>query len=134
MSGSHDDHGHTSTAHAAHDDHDDHDAHGHDEQLPPEPQTPLWFTLLGGALFITAGLVFLVMNHDDTAPAAAAKKDEKPAAPTANAPPIRAIDSLSPADRKRLQDALAKEMKGRGNAGQPPAPVAPQPVAPIPVH
>ncbi|HEY6079777.1 MAG TPA: hypothetical protein VIW29_13270, partial [Polyangiaceae bacterium] len=56
-------HGDHDDAHAdeAHDEHDDHHA------APPpleEPATPLWVTMLGIGLFLTAGILFIATRPD----------------------------------------------------------------------
>jgi hypothetical protein len=66
---------------AAHDHADDDhaaDAHDHHDEPapPPEPETPLWFTLLGIGLFVFAGLAFLLYRGD------------RPMAPSPEPPPM----------------------------------------------
>jgi len=76
-------------AHAAHDDHegapDAHDAHDdHHEEAPlPEPETPLWLTLLGIGIFVLGGLFLLVrQGNQQTDAAAASASASAPAQPT----------------------------------------------------
>lgn len=108
-------HGKAAHAHAAHGHgdagHDDHDDHAHDEPLPPpEPETPLWFTLLGGVLFLVLGLVFLVFNGDDVAKGEGAETTKRPggtavaaqAADTAaKRPPAPPVRRLLPGDLEK---------------------------------
>jgi hypothetical protein len=56
-------HGDHADEHAA----DDHDDHDDDHHAPPpleEPATPLWLTLLGIGLFLTAGILFVATRDD----------------------------------------------------------------------
>lgn len=58
----------------------------HVDQLDPdEPNTPGWLTLLGLALFLGCGILFLVLGGDEEppAPAAAAAEPDGDAAPSA---------------------------------------------------
>ena len=82
----HDSHHHDS--HGGHDDHDDHDDHDHhEEELPPEPETPLWFTISGIALFVIMGVVFLTMIGADSPPTPTAKANAESGAPQQQAAP-----------------------------------------------
>ena len=76
-------------AHAAHDDHEGaHDAHDdhHEEPALPEPETPLWLTLLGIGIFVLGGLFLLVRQGNQQTDAAAAS-----ASASAPAPPTTAV-------------------------------------------
>ena len=74
---------------------DDHD-HDDDHHAPPpldEPATPLWLTLLGIALFLTAGILFIATRPDgkttaelSAVPSAAAAGSAAPAPNPAAAP------------------------------------------------
>ena len=80
-------------AHAEHDEHDDgHEAGAAHHEAPPpaEPETPLWFTMLGVGLFVM-GALFLLFRQGEkdaialAAASASAKPAAAPAAPTATA-------------------------------------------------
>lgn len=107
----------------AHDDHADaHDDH-HEELPPPEPETPLWFTLLGGALFVTGGLAFLIASGPtEKTPAEKEAAAVKPAA-AAPAPKPEAAKP-TPGNIPNLQRLLPALPRG----GAPP-PGAPDPHA-----
>ena len=63
--------------------------HGsHSPPLPPEPETPVWFTVLGAVLFFALGVWWLA-----TQPAAAASTDTTA---DAGAPPASASASAAP--------------------------------------
>ena len=80
---------------------DAHDDHG--EAPPPEPASPAWLPLLGGALFLAGLLLFLLMGssdpNDSAEPAASAEAPTEPA-PAARVPSglarPRRIPSLTP--------------------------------------
>ncbi len=72
--------------------HDDdahaHDAH-HDEPPPPEePATPLWFTVLGAALFVVMGAIFLVETREPKESGGAEAPGSAKPAETAKAPAV----------------------------------------------
>lgn len=112
----HDDHGHGDHGH---DDHA-HDDHAHDEPPPPpEPETPLWFTLLGGVLFLVFGLAFLLLSADEN-PAGDAAKGEAAKRPSAVAVPVQADDEAPrprpaspPVRRLNPADLEKKRLAGR---------------------
>ena len=73
----------------AHDDHDDeHDDHDHHPVEPPlpEPESPAWLPLLGGALFLAALLLFLVTRANEPAVAEATAPSATGAAAAEPAP------------------------------------------------
>jgi hypothetical protein len=80
----HDAHGHGDHGHGDHD-HDAHDAHHDEPPPPPEPETPFWFTALGGVLFAVFGIAFLVFTSDD---ADGDKADKRPSARPAAVMPV----------------------------------------------
>jgi hypothetical protein len=69
---------------------------------PDEPSTPLWLTLLGGALFVAAGLWVLLTGgeSENQPPAEAPAADVAEAAPAArpSAPKPSAPKPSAPAD------------------------------------
>jgi hypothetical protein len=81
--------GHGDPHEEAHGDGDDH-AHEDDHHAPPpppEPATPLWLTLLGIGLFLTAGIVFIATREDGkTTAELTAPPSVEPAAAAAPAP------------------------------------------------
>jgi hypothetical protein len=99
--------GHGDPREEAHGD-DEHD-HDDDHHAPPpldEPATPLWLTLLGIGLFLTAGILFI-----------ATRPDGKTTAQLTAVPSADAVASAAPA----------------ANPGAPPNPgAAPNPGAPNP--
>ena len=79
----------------AHDEAHGDDGHDHDDDhhAPPaleEPATPLWLTLLGIGLFLTAGILFIATRPDGKTTA------ELTAVPSADAPPSAAPAPPSP--------------------------------------
>jgi hypothetical protein len=122
----HGDHGHGDHAH---DDHA-HDDHAHDEPPPPpEPETPLWFTLLGGVLFLVFGLAFLLLSADDN-PTGDAAKGEAAKRPTAVAVPVKADDEAArprpaspPVRRLNPADLEKKRLARSVPQGRRPGPV-----------
>ena len=139
MSSAHDAHGGSSDAHAAHA-HDAYDGEPATALSPGEPRTPGWLPLLGLALFVSAGVYFLV-GGDSPAGAtqaplapmdlAAPPPPPPPAAPRPSpvAPGMRPAQPAGSADglrkmtpqqmdelRKKIEDARAKG----GLPGQPP--------------
>lgn len=151
-------------AHGHHDDHG-HDDHGHDddhgEPPPPEPASPAWLPLLGGALFLLAFLVYLFTSADDAAtPEARAERAgaaegsanaaARPAAPDArideedDVRPRRAVNAAPPpGGTARILPRMARPLgsvpgvnlaaSGRvPNAASPGAPPRPMPRPPAP--
>lgn len=122
-------------------DHDDDAAEAHDDHAfdgeparelgPGEPQTPAWIPAVGAALFVAAGIFFLVERKDaDAAPPPAATAAPQIVAtamkPPATPRPLQAapnpappqgaeaaVNRLSPEQRadlaKRLKEAAAKK-------------------------
>jgi len=64
MTENHDSHAHDE--HAGHE--EGHDDHGHGPPPPPEPKSPMWLPALGAALFLLAGMLWLLTSGQ--APAA----------------------------------------------------------------
>ena len=56
--------GHGDAHDEAHDDGHDHDDDHHAPPALEEPSTPLWLTLLGVGLFLTAGILFIATRPD----------------------------------------------------------------------
>lgn len=84
---------------AEHDDHEgEHEAHDdhHAEPVLPEPETPVWLTLLGIGIFVLGGLALLFRaGSQDAANAAAAASAS--AAAGASAPIAKAAPPPQPA-------------------------------------
>src|SRR3954466_3340322 len=89
---------------------DGHDEHDHDDDphAPPpldEPATPLWLTLLGVGLFLTAGILFIATRPDGkttaelTAVPSAAAADSAAPAPNPAAAPNPGAPNPNPAVR-----------------------------------
>jgi hypothetical protein len=154
MSDAHD--AHAADAHGA-DAHHDFDAEPARELSPGEPRTPGWVPALGLALFMGAGLVFLLRGADDSA--APEGKPATTASPPAAAPPAapqRAIPGagqarpvpppqgsqpnlqrLSPEQIQQIRQRVQERQQQPGGAGAPGAPgAAPPPPrpAPAPAH
>lgn len=97
-------------------------AHAHSE-LPAEPKTPFWFTALGGALFVAAGLFWVLSNDPPEAapspePAAAAKPvATATAAPAPGTAPTAHIDPKAFAERfKRMREQIQQGANGQPGA------------------
>jgi hypothetical protein len=94
------------------DDHDDHHA------PPPleEPATPLWLTLLGVGLFLTAGILFVATRADGKTTA------ELTAVPSAEAPAASAAPEVrAPNPTPAPNPAAANPAMRPGNAPNPAA-------------
>ncbi len=63
------------------------DPHGHATPAMAEPHTPLWFTALGGVLFLVAGLIW-GLRPADKSDAAAAPSAASSGAADAGAVPV----------------------------------------------
>jgi hypothetical protein len=104
---------------------DAHDSEGHDDahddhhEAPPpaEPETPMWLTLLGAALFVSAGLFFVLMTGE-VAPGEGAGASAKPdSAGTAAAAPEAAQPRLRPAGNVPLRPLNLPQMRPQAPAG-----------------
>ncbi|HEY8946379.1 MAG TPA: hypothetical protein VIM73_19140 [Polyangiaceae bacterium] len=84
-------------------DHDDQDHDHHAEPPLPEPASPAWLPLLGGALFLLGLLAFLVTRPSE---AEAGDTTDAPAAaePTPAARPTAVRPDVPPAARPMLPD------------------------------
>jgi hypothetical protein len=119
------------SAHAEHDDehaegeHDQDHADQHAAQPLDEPATPLWLTILGVGLFLTAG-IFFVVTRDDAKTTAELTAAPNGAAPAASAAPAGSPEPPSPAALDAARAQPTRPMPPPG-AGAPPPGGAAQP-------
>jgi hypothetical protein len=93
---------------AEHDDHDD-----HAEAPPPEPESPAWLPLLGGALFLVGLLFFLLTGESEPSAAAEPAASAAPAAaPAPAAPSAATLRPRRPPNMKALppRDAVGAQV------------------------